>query len=160
MLFKHHNFMKNLLLSLFLVFSLAFFAACSDGSDNTNEEEHMEEGEHMEDSEHVEGDEHDDGRIPNPEGATIRLLAPADGATFAEGEEVLVEVEVDNFVLGEDGNHWHVYIDGTSWGMVMGENTSQAIRGLEPGEHDIEVYIAGGDHIDFQEGDSIQITIE
>lgn len=172
MLFKHNNLKKKLLLSLFLVFSLALFAACSADSttsnDNTDEHTMEEEGEHSEehDMEEMEEGEHDmelehrEERIPNPDGAAITLLSPEDGATFAEGDEVIVEVQVDNFALGEDGNHWHIYINGTSWGMVMGENTSQSLRGLEPGEHEIEVYIAGGDHIDFEEGDSITITVE
>lgn len=156
---KMHN--KNLLFSLFLLFSLLLFAACSaDSTTNSNTEEGdptMEEGEHdMEEGEH----EHSDERIANPEGAAISLLSPADGATYAEGDEVIVEVQVDNFALGEDGNHWHVYINGTSWGMVTGGNTSQSLRGLEPGEHVIDVYIAGGDHIEFEEGDSIHIAVE
>lgn len=120
-----------------------------------------EEGEHndehsMEEIEH----EHDEERIPNPDGAAVSILSPADGATFAEGDEVIVEVQVDNFALGENDNHWHVYVDGTSWGMVTGGNTSQSLRGLEAGEHIVEVYIAGGDHIEFQDGDSITITVE
>jgi hypothetical protein len=164
MLFTNSSLKKNLLLSLFLVFSLVLFAACSsDSTSNTNtEEEHtMEEGnDNMEDMEHGE-QEHDDGeRIPNPDGAAISILSPADGATFADGDEVIVEVQVENFALGENDNHWHVYVDGTSWGMVMGDNTSQSLRGLEPGEHQIEVYIAGGDHIEFKDGSSIHITVQ
>jgi hypothetical protein len=164
MLFTNSSLKKNLLLSLFLVFSLVLFAACSsDSTSNTNtEEEHsIEEGnDNMEDSEHGEH-EHDDGeRIPNPDGAAISILSPADGATFADGDEVIVEVQVENFALGENDNHWHVYVDGTSWGMVMGGNTSESLRGLELGEHQIEVYIAGGDHIEFEDGSSIHITVE
>lgn len=156
MSFTNKHLSNKLMLSLLLVLSLFLFAACSDGSEteNTNEEHVMEEEEHGE-HEH-EGEE----RIPNPDGATITILSPADGATFAEGEEVLIEVEVENFALGEDGNHWHVYVDGSSWGMVMGGNTSEALRGLEPGTHEIETYIAGGDHIDFEDGDSVTITVE
>ena len=155
MLFTYKHLSKKLFLSFLLVFSLFLFAACSGSeTENTNEEHSEEHGEH---GEH----EHDsDERIANPEGASITILTPADGAIFAEGDEVLVEVEVENFVLGQDGNHWHVYVDGSSWGMVMGENTSEALRGLEPGTHEIATYIAGGDHIEFEDGDSITITVE
>jgi hypothetical protein len=168
MLFKHNTLKKNLLLSLFLIFSLLLFAACSsdgasnsnsEGEENTTEEnENMEEGEH--ETEHEMDHEHDEGRIPNPDGAAVSILSPADGATFAAGDEVIVEVQVENFTIGEDGNHWHVYVDGTSWGMVEGGNTSQSLRGLETGEHVIEVHIAGGDHIEFEDGDTIHITVE
>ena len=156
MLFNTKNLKRNLLLSLFMVFSLLLFAACSGDSDNSNtEEEHgMEEGEHEADH------EHDDERIANPDGAAITILSPDDDATFAEGDEIIVEVQVDNFALGENDNHWHVYVDGASWGMVMGGNTSQALNGVEPGEHLIEAYIAGGDHIEFEDGSSIHITVE
>ena len=155
MLFINKSLTKKLLLTLFLVFSLTLFAACTgDATSNSN----TEEGEHAgeEDGEH----EHSEGRIPNPDGAAVTLLSPADGAAFAEGDEVIVEVQVDNFALGEDGNHWHVYVDGSSWGMVIGGNTSESLRGIEPGEHEISVYIAGGDHIEFEEGDAIHITVE
>jgi hypothetical protein len=165
MLFKNNSLKMNLLLTLFLIFSLTIFAACgSDTASNTNsdEEEHeMEEGKETEHEEEEHGEhEHAEERIPNPDGAAITLLAPEDGATFAEGDEVIVEVQVENFALGEDDNHWHVYVDGTSWGMVMGGNTNESLRGLEAGEHEIEVYIAGGDHIEFEDGDAIHITVE
>lgn len=162
---KHWN--SSLFLGVILVLALALFSACtaaSSGGDGSMEEasemeemEHEEEGEH-EDGEHEEG-EHSEERIPN-DGATIRILAPADGATFAEGEEIVVEVEVENFALGEEGSHWHVYIDGASWGMVVGGDTNQALRGVEPGERLIETYLAGGDHIELEEGDSITVLVE
>jgi hypothetical protein len=159
MLFTTKNIKKNLLLSLFLIFSLLLFAACSgDSSSNSNEEDHAME--HEEEGEHEMEHEHSEERIANPDGAAITILAPDDGATFAEGDEVIVEVRVDNFALGENDNHWHVYVDGTSWGMVMGGNTSQSLQGLEAGEHEVEAYLAGGDHIEFQEGGSIHITVE
>ncbi len=175
MLFTTKNIKKNLLLSLFLIFSLLLFAACSsDSTDNSNSEEgttsgeehemeHEEEGEHEMEHEHEmeEGEhEHSEERIANPDGAAISITSPADDATFAEGDEIIIEVQVDNFALGEDGNHWHVYVDGTSWGMVMGSNTSQALNGVEAGEHVVEVYLAGGDHIEFEEGSSIHITVK
>jgi len=182
MLFKRNNLKKNLLLSLFLIFNLPLFAACSSNNasnsnsgteDNTTNDNSMDieggENMNMEDGEHEIDNtndgmdmehEHDEGRIPNPDGATVSIVSPTDGATFAAGDEVIVEVQVENFALGEDGSHWHVYVDGTSWGMVTGGNTTQSLRGLESGEHDIAVYIAGGDHIEFEDGDSIHITVE
>lgn len=146
---------SSLLLGAMLVFALALFPACSassSGNDGSMEEEgeHMEEGEH----EHTEVE-----RIPN-EGATIHILVPDDGSSFAEGEDIVVEVEVENFALGEDGNHWHIYIDGTSWGMVTGGDTDQALRGVEPGERLIETYLAGGDHIELEDGDAIMVVVE
>lgn len=169
MIFATNHLRKHLLLSLCLLFSLALFAACAgDSTTNSNsgtDQEHAaeEEGEHNDehaaDEEHGEH-EHDEERIPNPDGAAISILSPEDGTTFLVGDEIPVEVQVDNFAIGENDNHWHVYVDGTSWGMVMGGNTTETLRGLEAGEHEIEVYIAGGDHIEFEDGDSIHITVE
>jgi hypothetical protein len=159
MLFNTKNLKRNLLLSLLLVFSLLLFAACSSDTDNSNNANTDEEPT-MEEMDHEMEHEHDEGRIANPDGAAITILSPDDGATFAEGDEIIVEVQVDNFALGENDNHWHVYVDGSSWGMVMGGNTSQALNGVEPGEHLIEAYIAGGDHIEFEDGSSIHITVE
>ena len=101
----------------------------------------------------------DGERIPN-DGATIHILSPADDSTFSEGDEIPIAVEVTDFLLDDEGSHWHVYIDGTSWGMVLGGRTEEALRGVESGQHKIEVYLAGGDHIELADGDSITITVE
>lgn len=161
-----HDLSGKKLWSILLLVALVFLAACSssneeaagnDNLSNTNEMDHAESDEH----EHEDGEEQPaaEDRIPN-NGASIHILAPADGAAFATGEEIVVEVEVNSFELGVDGSHWHVYVDGTSWGMVTGGDTDQALRGLESGEHQIEVYLAGGDHLELEEGDTITITVE
>lgn len=141
--------------------------AAEDGNENMEEMEH-EDGD-MEEMDHEEGDmeemdhEHDDhsaDRIPNPGGAAIRIISPADGDEFAAGDQIIVDVEVENFTLGEDGNHWHVYIDGTSYGMVLGGNTDQPLSGVEPGEHEISVHLANGDHEEFIDGDTIVVIVK
>ncbi len=151
---------------LFILLALAL-AACSGAANNTGVEpaagEEMDNMEEMEGSEHDEDADHDHEheeteRVDNA-GATIQILSPADGRRFGSDEDVVVEVEVTNFALGEEGNHWHVYIDGVSWGMVTGQTTTQVLRGIDPGEHELAVYMAGGDHIDLAEGDAITITI-
>jgi hypothetical protein len=161
---------KSWLIALFI---LLFAAACTsstgeESANDTEETEHMDEDmDHMdEDTEHMDENmdhDHEEGmepdRIPN-NGAVIRIVSPADGATFSNDETVIVEIEVENFELGVDGNHWHVSIDGESWGMVMGTNTDQPLNGLESGTHKIEVLLANGAHEDLQEGDSIEITVE
>lgn len=115
-----------------------------------------------------EGHDHDDDghahdeveRVDN-DGAVVRIVRPAEEVfTMKAGEELIVEVEVEGFALGVDGNHWHVYIDGASWGMITGGDTDTALRGIEPGEHKVEVYLAGGDHIDLREGDGFLLVVE
>jgi len=163
-------------LVLALLFGSLFLAACSSAggtepaandTDTTMENmdnedmdhEDMTDMEGMEDMDHEDAD-HEHNRIPNENGATITITSPEDGATFNILDQVVVEVDVKNFTLGEDGNHWHVYVDGVSFGMVMGGNTDQALAGLEPGEHEISAYLSLGTHEEFEVGDSVTITIE
>jgi hypothetical protein len=97
--------------------------------------------------------------LPN-NGAVIELVAPADGDVFGTADEVLVEVETENFDLAAVGNHWHVYVDGASYGMIVGGDTDHALRNLAPGEHEISVYLSTETHEELEDGDAVTITIE
>lgn len=170
--------LKKLSLFTLLLMILLVMVACNasgsepavEDSETMEEMDHddeMEDMDHDEDMEHEHDDEsadhdheHEDSERIMNDGATIEITSPATGDTFAFGEQVLVEVEVVNFELGVEGSHWHVYIDGSSWGMVMGGNLDQPLVGLEPGQHMVEVYLAGGDHIELMDGDSIMIVVE
>ncbi len=96
--------------------------------------------------------------VPN-HGAAIHLESPPDGAVFAAGQVVPVRVSVENFTLGEDGNHWHVYVDGQPQRMIMGNILTAELPDLPPGEHTISVYLSNGEHADLAEGDSVRIEI-
>jgi len=153
---------KNAFLFLFI---LLFAVACTPSNDEgntSNEEQTNEEIEHDEEAEHSDEHEHDEDqtheRVPN-NGSAIHILSPADGATFNTGDEVTVAIEVENFTLGE-GNHWHIYVDGSSWGMVTGVNTDDTLRGLEPGEHEISVYLSIDTHEELEDGDAVTIVVE
>lgn len=162
-------FVKRLVIGLLLALSVFVFAACSPGNNGgENEEVNMDNHEmndhetndhEMNDMEHDAEHEHDEERIPN-EGASIEITSPADGDTFAAGDEITVEVSVDGFELDNEGSHWHVYVDDTSWGMVQGGRLNEVLRGVEAGEHEIMVFLASGDHIELMEGASIMITVE
>ena len=152
---------SRLMALLVLLMGIITVACTASGSGES--EPAMEDMDHshdaaMEEMDHDHGDEHSD-RIPNPNGAAVHIIAPADGATFSASDEVLVEVSVENFELGVDGSHWHVYVDGSSWGMVTGGNTDQPLTGLEPGEHMIEVFLSIPTHEEMEQGDSIMINI-
>ena len=99
-------------------------------------------------------------RIPNANGEVIRIVSPEDGAVFKENEDIIIVIEVENFVLGEGDNHWHVYVDGMSWKMILGDDTDMALHGLGPGMHTVEVHLSTGAHEELEDGDSIMITIE
>jgi len=134
--------------------------------EHTADEEHVADEEHMADEEHAaehDGDEeheHDgEATIPN-NGAIVRITAPADGAVFKQGEDIVVEIETENFPLGENGNHWHVYVDDESFGMIVGGDLDQVLRGLEPGEHEISASLSNGEHQELEDGAQITITVE
>ena len=162
---------KNLVLLLVLI-TAVFLAACSgettddDHADmdmnqngmemDTNDHEH--DMENMDDHEHMEEEHMMVDRIPN-EGAVIRLVSPADGATFAATDEVTVGIETEQATIGPDDYHWHIYIDDASWGMVMGQNMTQVLRGIEPGTHKLEVYLSNQAHEELQDGDGITIEV-
>lgn len=148
---------SRLAMSLLFV-TLLWTAACS-ASLAGSQTDHNPVSHVDEEEDHDHNTDHPDiMRVPN-EGAVIRLLAPLDGTTFKAGEEVVVKIEVENFTLG-DGNHWHVYVDGSSWGMVMGQNTEQVLRGLDRGQHEIAVYLSVSNHDELAEGDTVTITVE
>jgi hypothetical protein len=160
---KYLNWKTVFVLMLVMLFAAACTASSdagntADGAESTVEDMEHEDVEHDDDHEHEEGEDHEHEKVPN-NGAAVHIVAPADGATFAVGDEVIVEVEVENFTLG-DGNHWHIYVDGSSWGMVMGENTDDTLRGLEAGEHEISVSLSIDTHEEMEDGDTIMIMVE
>ncbi len=135
---------------IFILTALALSACQPQAADPT-------EAEHEADQEHAEGeDEHT--RVPN-DGAVINIISPADGASFASGEDIVIEVEVENFDLTAEGNHWHLYVDGSVLAMVSAGITKNVIHDLEPGEHKIEVYLGLPTHEELEDGASITITV-
>ena len=99
-----------------------------------------------------------EGRVPN-NGAAVRIISPANGDSFSQNDQIIVEIVTENFVIGASGNHWHIYANGVSQGMVMGQTQEYALRGLEPGSYTLSVYLADGDHRDLEDGDSVEITV-
>ena len=158
------NSLTRFWLFMGLLLIALLFVACSStgGTEPATDEDTMEEMDH-EDMEDM-GDEHEEDvevmRIPNEGRAAIAIISPEEGTTFSTLDQVLVEVDVQNFELGEEGNHWHVYVDGVSFGMVMGGNTDQALPGLEPGEHEVSVFLSIGTHEEYKDGDSVIIVVE
>lgn len=149
-----------LLLTLFLLAFTAACAASTGGSDDHDSGVTDHEHEDAADHEHEDGAEHaEDMPVPN-NGALIEIISPADGATFSSSDNIVVEIAVTNFALGEDGNHWHVAVDDATYGMITGVAHDTVLRGLEPGEHTISVVLANGKHQNLEGGDAITIEIK
>lgn len=161
MLFTHKT---RLLAVIILMATLLFAAGCraSGGQEPATDETH---GEAEHDDDHAHGEEtHDEsephGRIPNENSAAIRITAPTDGAVFQHGDQIIVEVATENFDLSQEGYHWHVYVDGSSWGMIMGGRANHVLSGVEPGEHEISAYLSIPSHEEYEDGDSVMITVQ
>jgi hypothetical protein len=122
-----------------------FNVTVEEGMSHKHEEEHAEEHATTE-------------RIPN-DGAVIRLVSPEDGAVFNQEDEIKVEIEYEDFELGEDNNHWHIYVDGASPRMIMGKMTEAVLRDLESGQHEISVYLSVGTHEDLEDGAAVTISV-
>lgn len=151
----------RLVTAVLLLFSLVLVGCAPSGTETMDD--HDMENMDDQDMENMDDHEHDDSamaseRIPN-DGAVVTIISPEDGASFPVGQQVLLEIEVENFDLSEEGNHWHVYVDGSSWGMVMGGNTDQPLTGLSAGEHMIEVYLSVNGHEEMEDGDSMMLTM-
>jgi ABC-type Zn2+ transport system substrate-binding protein/surface adhesin len=153
-------------LALLLLLSLAAGCSGSGGDEPAAEDNDSQAEDHdeEEDDDHDEGEEHDEeeehGRLPNENGAAIHIIAPADGDVFQSGDQIIVEVEMENFDTSQEGYHWHVYVNGSSWGMIVGGNTDAPLTGVEPGEHEISVYLGLPSHEEYEDGDSIHVTVE
>ena len=150
---------------ILILIALLVLAACTASNsetpnedDNTAQEMDMSEEEHADHTDHEEHDEGETERVPN-DGAIVRIVSPEDGATLS-AQDLVVEIATENFDLGDEDKHWHVYVDGTSWGMIMGSDVSYVLNGVEPGEHHIAVYLSVGTHEELEDGASIMVTVE
>lgn len=152
-MFKAFSFKKLTLVTVIFLLAAFSLAACQPAATEAPAEEHTMEHDH----EHDSGS--DTARVPN-NGAVVRLVSPADGSTFKPGEDIVVEIEVENFDLNAEGNHWHFYVDGSVFTMVEQGATKTVVHGLEAGEHEFSVYLGLPSHEELEEGAIAMITIE
>jgi len=147
----------RVIIMLLMVFT--FITACQ----TTSSEEDMVDMSHDEEMTDVNAEASDDHDAamrqftPN-NGAEVRITAPANEASYKSGDAVPVTIETTDFTIGEDGNHWHIYLDGSPI-MVMGGYTF-VLQNLSVGQHDIEVYLSNGRHEDLEQGDKLTIKVE
>ncbi len=146
----------QLLTFLLALFLLSFTVACAT---TTHDDSSDDRGSGLSEDDHVDGAEEAEHNLVPNNGAAIQIISPADGAVFNSSDNIVVEVEVTNFTLGEDGNHWHVSVDGANYAMITGIAQDTVLRGLEPGEHTITVAMSNGLHQDLEDGDAITIEV-
>lgn len=103
------------------------------------------------------------GGDPVSTDASLRIVAPEDGATVPASEPVTVEVELTGGTLSvetesEDPNlgHYHVFVDGDLVAMPVSDVVEVE---LEPGEHEIEVEFTQADHTSYDPPVSDTVTV-
>lgn len=141
-LMKHYasrTLFFNVMMAIFL---LGVLPACSSTSNTGSASEDYD---------------HDNRQFVPNNGAEVRILTPEDGAVVQSEAGIVITIETTNFTIGEDGNHWHIYYDGTPIMVIGGK--AFVMQNLSPGEHEIEVYLSLGTHEDLENGDKISITV-
>lgn len=141
---------------LVMVFALAACTPAQPQATDAPSMDSMDSG-----SDHTMEHDHNDGADPRVanNGAVVKLLSPTDGATFNKDEDVVVEIQTENFDLNAEGNHWHLYVDGSVWTMVENGGTKFVLHGLDAGEHHLEVYLGLPTHEELEDGASAMITV-
>lgn len=82
--------------------------------------------------------------IASVPGASIKILAPVDGAHLDAGEEYPLNYEV---VVGKGGDHFHVWVDGKRGPGIHSTSGKYTLPKLTPGEHIITIRVVDKDHV-------------
>ncbi len=165
--YKHQKSSHHLpAVLLMILIALSLVTACKSNATEVDATptvmpEDMSESGHDDDMSEMNEDHDHDSALreftPN-NGAAVIITAPADQASFKVGDPVPVTIQTTDFTIGENGNHWHVYLDGNAT-MVMG-GTTYVLTDLSVGHHEIEVFLSNGDHQDLEQGDKVTIMVE
>jgi hypothetical protein len=62
--------------------------------------------------------------------------------------------------LGEEGHHWHVYVNGQEQGMSQGNSPALQARDLQPGENIIEAVLSNELHQELNATDKITVRFD
>jgi hypothetical protein len=151
-------FRKSLImLGVLLLAASAFSGSAQADGTPTPDHPHMEgtpEGDHHDEGTPATDHDHGD-RIP-ANGAAVTIVAPQDGDVL-DRDNVIVRVETTNWPLGEEGHHWHLYVNGKEQGMSQGNSPSLQARDLQPGDNLIEVTLSNELHQELDTTDQITI---
>ncbi len=90
-----------------------------------------------------------------PTAPSIRITEPDTRGT-AYGRQVAVTVDVQNFEISPNGQHWHVWVDGQLQMMVYGPT---ALINVAPGTHEICAIMGDANHLDIGTPAGISITV-
>ena len=90
-----------------------------------------------------------------PTAPTVRLVQPTTDTVY--GSTVTIQIQTNNYDVNANGQHWHLWVDGTLTGMVY---QPTAIIDLTPGTHTVCVSLGNSQHADIGMPDGIRLTVK
>jgi len=147
-------FRKSLIIIVTLLLLVAFGSSRSAQADGTPTPDPMNMSSTPEAN-----DTHDHGDRIDANGAAVTIVAPQDGEVLNQ-PLVIVRVETTNWPLGEEGHHWHLYVNGKEQGMSQGNSPALQARDLQPGENTFEVTLSNELHQELNATDKITVRYE
>ncbi len=145
---------KALMIIGVLLLLVAFGSSRSAQADGTPTPDHMNMSSTPEAN-----DTHDHGDRIDANGAAVKIVSPAPNAVL-DRDSVIVRVETTNWPLGEEGRHWHLYVNGKEQGMSQGNSPALQARDLQPGENTFEVTLSNELHQELDATDKITVRYE
>lgn len=151
--------------------AVASIAGCT-GGDESEEQEPTVDNSTTDDGTEEDGME---SELPDyDENASASFVLPEDGQEAANG--VQVQMEAENFTIEQSGEvnenagHWHVLVDtdpvtegetipSDDQHLHFGDGSEETVLDLEPGEHDLVLQPADGQHRAYPFTDQVSVTV-
>ena len=86
---------------------------------------------------------------------TLRIVQPTTEEVY--GSAVTIQIQTHNFDVTANGQHWHLWVNGTLTGMVY---QPTAIIDLNPGTYTICASLGTSQHADIGMPDGIRLTVK
>jgi hypothetical protein len=89
--------------------------------------------------------------------ATVKILAPADGATLDAMAQNKIAYEVN---AGADGDHVHLYVDKDEVALLRQLKGSRTLEGLTPGAHRLCIKVVNKNHTPVGAEACVKVKVE
>ncbi|MBI1279545.1 MAG: hypothetical protein GC179_15570 [Anaerolineaceae bacterium] len=86
---------------------------------------------------------------------SVRIVEPTSDVVY--GSAVTIQIQTNNFDVNANGQHWHLWVNGTLTGMVYQPN---AVIDLAPGDYTICASLGNSTHADIGMPDGIRLRVE
>jgi hypothetical protein len=90
-----------------------------------------------------------------PTAPTVRIVQPTTDVVY--GSTVTIQIQTNNYDVNANGQHWHLWVNGTLTGMVY---QPTAIIDLAPGDYTVCASLGNSQHADIGMPDGIHITVK